>query len=135
MKISKILFSTEGRLRRRDYWLYSIAITVLYIAIYFGVAVATGTVESLMTENPSPVLQVTEFALSVAMIWPSVCIQVKRWHDRDKSWVWIFINLIPIVGWIWSFIELGCLDGTKGRNRYGNSPKGINAQEVAAAFD
>ncbi|WKL56676.1 DUF805 domain-containing protein [Asticcacaulis sp. ZE23SCel15] len=135
MKPAKILFSTEGRIRRRTYWLYSIALTVAYLAIYFGVAVATGTLDTLASDTTSPILDVTEAILSIAMIWPSLCIQIKRWHDRDKSWVWIFINLIPIIGWIWSFVELGCLDGTKGRNKYGNSPKGANHEAVAATFD
>ncbi|WAC48951.1 DUF805 domain-containing protein [Asticcacaulis sp. SL142] len=135
MKPAKILFSTEGRIRRRTYWLYSIALTVAYLAIYFCVAVATGTLDTLASDTTSPILDVTEAILSIAMIWPSLCIQIKRWHDRDKSWVWIFINLIPIIGWIWSFVELGCLDGTKGRNKYGNSPKGANHEAVAATFD
>ncbi|GGZ37561.1 DUF805 domain-containing protein [Asticcacaulis endophyticus] len=135
MKPAKILFSTEGRIRRRTYWLYSIALTVAYLAIYFGVAVATGTLDTLASDTTSPILDVTEAILSIAMIWPSLCIQIKRWHDRDKSWVWIFINLIPIIGWIWSFVELGCLDGTKGQNKYGNSPKRANHEAVAATFD
>ena len=61
------------------------------------------------------------------LFWMSLALQVKRWHDRDKSGTWVFINLIPFIGWIWSLIECGFLDGTPGPNRFGPSPKGIVA--------
>jgi uncharacterized membrane protein YhaH (DUF805 family) len=30
--------------------------------------------------------------------------------------------LIPVIGAIWSFVELGCLAGTPGPNRFGEDP-------------
>ena len=34
---------------------------------------------------------------------------------------------IALVLSVWQFVELGCLDGTRGPNKYGPSPKGIGA--------
>jgi uncharacterized membrane protein YhaH (DUF805 family) len=34
----------------------------------------------------------------------------------------IIINIIPVIGWIWALVELGCLRGTPGRNQYGDDP-------------
>lgn len=48
--------------------------------------------------------------------------QIKRWHDRDESGWWVFINLIPLIGGLWSLIECGCLRGTQGANRFGDDP-------------
>jgi len=52
---------------------------------------------------------------------------VKRYHDRDKSGWWILILFIPLVGFIWFLIELGCLPGTPGPNRFGPDPLGTTA--------
>ena len=61
----------------------------------------------------------------LALLWPSLALQVKRWHDRDKSGWFVLVNLIPFIGWLWTLIECGFLDGTQGPNRFGPSPKGI----------
>jgi len=72
-------------------------------------------------------------AVLVLAIWVGLALQIKRWHDSDKSWVWIFISLIPFVGAIWALIECGFLDGTPGPNKYGPSPKGITGPVTGAA--
>ena len=59
----------------------------------------------------------------IAGVWSSLALRVKRWHDRDKSWVWIFIGFIPFIGGLWELIELGFLDGSSADNRFGRSPK------------
>ena len=56
------------------------------------------------------------------IFWPSVAVQAKRWHDRNKSAWWIAIGLIPVVGPVWAFIENGFLPGDAGENRYGPAP-------------
>jgi uncharacterized membrane protein YhaH (DUF805 family) len=60
--------------------------------------------------------------LLAVMIWPSICIYGKRFHDRDKSAWWILISFVPIVGVIWLSVECGLLQGTDGPNRFGPDP-------------
>ncbi len=122
-----MLFRAQGRIRRRDYWLWSIGVVIAYIVIYIAVAVMTGSLSRLADdETPLPLL-LTQLVLTIPSIWIGACLGAKRWHDRDKSGWMYLILLIPIVGPIWTFVECGCLDGTKGPNKYGPSPKGIGA--------
>ena len=60
----------------------------------------------------------------VAFYWIIFALQVKRWHDRDKAWPYVFVIFIPFVGWLWVLIECGFLDGTLGPNRFGPDPLG-----------
>jgi len=61
-------------------------------------------------------------AASLVLLWPVLAVQAKRWHDRDKSAWWVLINLIPVIGFLWSIIENGFLQGTPGPNRFGVQP-------------
>jgi hypothetical protein len=62
------------------------------------------------------------YLLGLVLFWSVIAIQVKRWHDRDKSGWWILINLVPIIGSIWALIDNGFLRGTEGMNRFGEDP-------------
>ena len=59
----------------------------------------------------------------LAFILPSLAISVRRMHDIGKGGGWIFISLIPLVGWIW-FIVLCCTDSEPFDNRFGPVPVG-----------
>ena len=77
------------------------------------------------------------------MIYSSFAVAVKRLHDRDKSGWWVLVfyvlpnvidsggrasggsGLLSLIGFaigIWAFVELGCLRGTVGDNRFGPDP-------------
>ena len=43
---------------------------------------------------------------SVATQIPTLSIAVRRLRDAGKSWGWLFINLVPLVGWIIFIIML-----------------------------
>lgn len=59
---------------------------------------------------------------AIFYFWAHLAVNVKRWHDRDKSGWWVLIELIPLIGSIWALVELGCLKGTYGKNRFGPDP-------------
>ncbi len=59
----------------------------------------------------------------ILIIYVSLAIQIKRWHDRNKSGWWVFINAIPYIGIVWSLLELGFPVGTSGPNRFGLDPR------------
>jgi len=58
---------------------------------------------------------------------PSIAVQVRRFHDQDKSGLFVLLNLVPVVG---GFIVLVfmCLEGTKGSNRFGPDPLAAHAR-------
>jgi uncharacterized membrane protein YhaH (DUF805 family) len=107
-----MLFSSRGRVCRRDYWTFNIAATMSAVLAILAVAVSL------------PAEQAVLVAVPIALVSARVrsCLRIKRWHDRDKSAVWVLVGLIPFAGWVWSFLECGLTRGTPGPNRYGPSP-------------
>jgi uncharacterized membrane protein YhaH (DUF805 family) len=68
------------------------------------------------------IVGIISLIIYVAMIWPSVALGVKRFHDRNKSGWWVLISLVPVIGGLWYLIECGFLEGTKGPNQFGPDP-------------
>jgi uncharacterized membrane protein YhaH (DUF805 family) len=132
MTPTQMLFSFKGRIRRRDYWLFSILVGVVMVLAYV-IAAVLGVDITKETDKSTLV----QFGVSLALAWPSLAIGAKRCHDRNQSGWWQLLSLIPIVGGFWTLINLGILDGTQGRNRFGVSPKGIGTgfdSDVANVF-
>ncbi len=74
------------------------------------------------SEKTQGIFGILAVLLYIPLLWSSLALQVKRWHDRNKSGAWVLISLIPLVGGIWAFVEVGCLRGTFGLNNYGEDP-------------
>ena len=108
------LFSFQGRIPRRTFWGISLATTGLFYGIVFLLAAAFG--------EESAVAPLVALALYIPVVWVTLALQIKRWHDRDKSGWWFLISFIPLLGPLWVFIEVGCLRGTEGPNRFGADP-------------
>jgi len=51
-------------------------------------------------------------------IVPQIAIDVRRLRDFGKNWEWIFINLIPVFGWIVWFIWLGFGKSGNGKSKF-----------------
>ena len=109
---SKFFLSHEGRVTRSQYWLYTIALVVPVVVF--------ATIVDRVFGYPSE--EGPGWFLVLVILWPSLMIQIKRWHDRDKSGWWVLIGLIPVVGAIWQLVENGFLRGTQGDNRFGADP-------------
>jgi len=120
----KLFFSFHGRIRRRDYWLGELSISaIMYLAIVLDSIFAPNRPDQALTQALMVLSVLGVLAVLVACVWSSLALRVKRWHDRDKSWFWIFIGFIPLLGGLWELIELGFLDGSPRENRFGRSPK------------
>jgi len=120
------LLSSKGRITRSDYWLRFFLPYIITIFVLVFVDMMLGTYD----EGSGYGLLSTIFL--IVFIYPSIVIQIKRWHDRDKSGYWVLINFIPLIGGIWALIENGFLRGTVGPNRFGPSrfPEEQNINEV-----
>ena len=111
----KYLFtSLEGRIGRQSYWMGVIAISVITIVAAL-IDVMLGTMNE---DGYGPVSAIAV----LAMIYPSIVLYAKRWHDRNKSGWWTLISFVPIIGGLWMLIECGFLRGTDGENRFGPDP-------------
>ncbi len=137
MDFMHLFLSFEGRTRRLHFWIGLIILWVVQTVIWsfsiggaFSAAALRGDANGFATAFTG--VGLVGALLLFVLIWPSLAVQVKRWHDRDKSGWMVLINLIPLVGFIWTLVECGFLDGTQGPNRFGPSPKGIGDPLVAA---
>ena len=115
LTLQQICFSFEGRVPRKVFWLYGF-LGVLIVSMVLGGVV--GFLIAMVGEWLSILL----IPIYILMIWVSLAIQVKRWHDRDKSGWWWLIAFIPLIGFIWQLVECGFLEGTQGDNRFGPAP-------------
>jgi uncharacterized membrane protein YhaH (DUF805 family) len=85
-----------------------------------GISVVLTVIDMVIgTFNRERGIGLLEGIFSLAVIYPSIIVYIKRWHDRDKSGWWTLILLIPVVGAIWFVIAQGFLAGTPGPNRFG----------------
>jgi uncharacterized membrane protein YhaH (DUF805 family) len=62
---------------------------------------------------------------------PGLAVQVRRFHDQDKSGWFILLGFIPYVGSLILLVFM-CLEGTRGPNRFGPDPKDPYAEDVFA---
>jgi uncharacterized membrane protein YhaH (DUF805 family) len=131
MDFMHIFLSFNGRLRRLHFWVGLIILWVVE-AVIFGVLIGPAVMAGAASgAGPGPV-GIIGYLLILALMWPALAIQVKRWHDRDKSGWWVLIAFVPIIGFFWMLIECGILDGTPGPNKFGPSPKGVSGPAPVA---
>jgi uncharacterized membrane protein YhaH (DUF805 family) len=110
MDMMQIFLSFRGRINRKTFWLATLPLAI-------GYAVA-----EVMTGSADEAVVGLGYLIMIGFLWPSLAVQTKRWHDRNKSGWWNLIGLVPIVGPIWALVEVGFLRGTPGANFYGVPP-------------
>jgi uncharacterized membrane protein YhaH (DUF805 family) len=136
-----LFFKFDGRINRGKYWLAVLVYAVIYVAMaIIGYAM-----------DQSMVFQAVNGMLNIVIFISSLAVGVKRLHDRNKSgWYLVLFYIVPgilvvasilisvtmeesttisaVLGLlafaigVWAFVELGCLRGTIGANRYGPDP-------------
>ena len=115
-----MIFGFSGRIGRLQFWLTSIGVIVFYMAAFMAVGVSMD-IDPAAANPPqlSPAALAVLVGTMVIGFWINLAAIVRRYHDRNKSGWWFFICVVPIIGAIWQFIELGFLGGTPGGNDYG----------------
>jgi uncharacterized membrane protein YhaH (DUF805 family) len=141
--VKKLLgyLSFKGRANRQRYWVTAFLLTALFII---------GMMLTLGMSDIAPALGVAFIPVFVLFGLAVLANGARRLHDRNKSawWLILFVgvpsffslvaelgalgggpaeaaNFIGALGLpfsIWGFVELGCLKGSKGPNKYGDDP-------------
>lgn len=106
------LLKFDGRIRRMGWWIAGI-----------GMSLISSFVESVLEADNSFIVLLVFFIVTVIVWLIGISLSVRRWHDLNKSGWWVLINLIPIVGWIYSLVMLGFMPGDRGSNNYGPPPR------------
>ncbi len=92
-----------GRAGRSAYWyfvLFQILVSAIASAIDGGLGV-----------------QLVAPLASLGLLLPSLGLGVRRLHDIGKSWKWMLLILIPVLGWI--YLVYLMIQPSDGPNAYG----------------
>ena len=105
----RLYWDWRGRISRSNFWFGQFSLWTVYLSLF-------GCLDRLVGYQSTLVL-------CPPMLWALFSLMAKRFHDRNKSPVWVVIILLPVLGPIWCLIELGFLPGTAAENRFGLSRK------------
>ena len=112
----------SGRSRRKEFWMYQL-LNVLVICLIIMIIIA-GTATA--NEGEFGPLAIVGFVLLIlwvlATFIPNLAVQIRRFHDQDKSGWFVLLGLIPYLGGLIIFVFM-LLEGTAGDNRFGPDPK------------
>ncbi len=117
LKVLKKYACFSGRARRKEYWMFA-----LFNIIFCLLAMIVDNVAGTKIRGLPYGLFYCIYALAVLI--PGLAVTARRLHDVGKSGGFIFIVLIPIVGFIWLLV-LTCLNGNQDENAYGPNPKQV----------
>ena len=116
----------QGRSRRMEYWMFTLGVTLAMIALVILTMVIFGFGSSGDATGLAGVVGgagiIVFLLFYLAILVPAVAVQVRRFHDQDKSGWLVLLNFIPYVGGIVVLVFM-LLEGTKGPNQYGPDPK------------
>lgn len=125
----------SGRSRRKEYWMFALFFAIVY-AICFALMFSGGFGGiDPVTGEPTGFGGLAMVGVGLLVIFvlgsflPALAVQVRRFHDQDKSGWFVLLNFIPYVGGIVVLVFM-CLEGTKGPNRFGPDPKDPAGVEV-----
>tara|TARA_B100000579_G_scaffold430405_1_gene443750 strand:+ start:297 stop:695 length:399 start_codon:yes stop_codon:yes gene_type:complete len=106
-------FDYEGVTTRKNYWFYCLSSFFLGLLLEiikgiwanFAFITSPGFDELSVASNFSllifQIFKIIDSFYSLGSLVISPSIIVRRLRDAGKQWQWIFLLLIPVVGWIW----------------------------------
>lgn len=122
----------SGRSRRKEYWMFALFNVIVMIGIGIIGAVLGGFTpgDSGEMSFSSGLMLGLIGIYSLAILVPALAVQVRRFHDQNKSGWFVLLGFIPYIGGLIVLVFM-CLDGNKGENRFGSDPKmGKNVGDV-----
>lgn len=105
----------SGRARRMEYWMFMIVNFFVYAGL---LAIDRIMGHTMFDYGPGALCGL----YSVVVVLPWLAVVFRRLHDTDRTGLWIFIHMLPLIGSIIFFIFM-VMDSTPGTNRFGPNPK------------
>jgi uncharacterized membrane protein YhaH (DUF805 family) len=106
----RLYFSPVGRVGRQAWWTVGVLPATAFVLL-----AARFQLHRRMGPLGFPLVM-------SGLAWVSIAVGVKRCHDRDRSGWWLLAHCVPVLGTLWSLVDLGFLRGTPGPNRFGPDP-------------
>ena len=103
----------SGRTSRKTYWLTILGLFILSFLIGF----VGGIIGFAIGADNNTTSFVISAICALAIILPSIAMDIRRMHDINKSGWWILISLVPIVGGI-IFLVFTLLPSVNEGNKY-----------------
>jgi uncharacterized membrane protein YhaH (DUF805 family) len=142
-QLFEFMFGASGRINRAGYWKSLLILCVAGLIVSVVLLTAAGLA--------APLFIIAAVISFLPWLMWGFSIHTERLHDRNKSawWLVVFYLLPSVLGHlanlslldsaaavalhyalamaafvltIWGFVEIGCLRGTAGSNRYGPNP-------------
>jgi uncharacterized membrane protein YhaH (DUF805 family) len=110
----------EGRASRKEFWMFQLVPLVLFLVTGIMVGAAGQDEYGDMTGFGSFTVGLFMLAL-IGLFVPQLAVQVRRFHDQDRSGWFALLNLIPYIGMVIVLVMM-LLQGTDGDNRFGENP-------------
>lgn len=158
----------SGRSRRQEFWMFMLLLAIIWVVAIVTILVIAGSALSMagVSSDGTPriggmmgmIASMGIIAIILGIIWlalliPTIAVQVRRLHDTDRAGWWMFLYWGPyllalaltiggaanqsaglsgigaifsLVSWIGGIVLLvfWCLPGTNGPNKYGADPLG-----------
>ncbi len=108
----RLFFTNRGRLSRGKFWLWTLVAWAAFWMVFFLLD-GVGPID--LTRIPAAIL-----------LWALLCLCSKRYHDLDRSSVWLLLLLIPLFGLAVVVWELGFRRGSVGENAFGGDPRDLD---------
>ncbi len=90
----------SGRARRQEYWMFVLFNCLICLIPILG------------------------WIYALAVLIPSLAVEVRRLHDINRSGWWMLISLVPFIGTLVLLI-FAITEGDQGPNQYGPDPKAL----------
>ena len=130
----RICFGT--RINRQRFFLYQLAFSICFLLLVISLILTLAAPiaafhiasASYITKSFFLCFLVVLVLIIVYALAFDFSLTVRRLHDLDKSWTWIFLCFIPIIGWLF-LLYLLFAKGTIGTNKYGTDPLEYHSYE------
>lgn len=157
MPYRKLYRLIEGRASRREFWMFTLLVVLVYIALFAAMLLFAGGASAALTDptNLGAMMAGAGVAMVLLIIpvyaWllltgvAAFAVTIRRLHDLNLTgWVYLlypllliaaayispWLALVVVVGWIVAM----AWPGTKGPNRYGGDPTDPNAEAGHEVF-
>ncbi|MGQ0533069.1 MAG: DUF805 domain-containing protein, partial [Caulobacteraceae bacterium] len=96
MGILQLLFGFNGRINRAQFWLGNLGVGFGIVIFVMMMIVVGGMPNATMSEEQKVAHFIATFAVALlpALLlgsWCGLALQWKRFHDRGRSGVWVFL--------------------------------------------